>query len=93
MVLPVAPFFDLGVDFDVFLFKNMGFLCQSSCFEVTVLVKSVTLFCNNNNFDANIGRYGMNFKNDKPNEGPHSAVVEYCFPHISVFPSTFLKQN
>ena len=49
--------------------------------------------CKNNNFDANIGRFGMNFKNDKPDEGPHSVVVEYCFPHISVFPSIFLKQN
>jgi hypothetical protein len=44
MVLPVAPLFDLGVDFHVFLCKKIGFLGQSSCFEVTVLIKSVTLF-------------------------------------------------
>jgi hypothetical protein len=43
MVLLVAPLFDLGVDFDVFLSKHMGFLGQSSHFEVTVLIKSVTL--------------------------------------------------
>jgi hypothetical protein len=43
MVLPVAPLFDLGVDFDVFLCKNMGFLGHSSRFEVTVLIKSVSL--------------------------------------------------
>ena len=33
--------------------------------------------CKNNNFDAKIGQSGMNFKNDKPFEGPHSVVVEY----------------
>jgi hypothetical protein len=43
MVLPVAPLFDLGVDFDVFLCKNMVFLGQSSRFEVTVLIKLVTM--------------------------------------------------
>ena len=51
------------------------------------------LIVKNNNFDANIGRFGMNLKNAKPDEGPHSVVVEYCFLHISVFPSIFLKQN
>jgi hypothetical protein len=43
MVLLVALLFDLGVDFDVFLCRNMGFLGQSSCFEVIVLIKLVTM--------------------------------------------------
>ena len=49
--------------------------------------------CNNNIFDANIGCYGMNFKNSKPDDGAHFAVVEYFLPHISVFPSIFLIRN
>jgi hypothetical protein len=43
MVLLVAPLFDLGVDFDVFYTKIMGFLGQISRFEVTVLIKLVTM--------------------------------------------------
>jgi hypothetical protein len=35
----------------------------------------------------------MNLKNAKHDEGPHSAIVEYFFSHISVFPSIFLNKN
>jgi hypothetical protein len=40
---PIAPFFDLVVDFHVFYEQNMGFWGHSSRFGVTVLIKSVTL--------------------------------------------------
>jgi hypothetical protein len=41
MVLPVAPLFDLGVDF-MFFMQKYGFY-YSSRFEVTVLIKLVTM--------------------------------------------------
>ena len=73
----------------------MDFLISSKHWEEsTFLLCRLALWisindCNNNKFEAYNWWFGMNFRNAKPGEGPHSMLVEYFFPHGSVFPSIF----